>query len=127
MNTIGICVQQQAVLDLSRDFRADKGVAPSPWKIQNQFRFGGSRATHERLQTLVKKGEIQRSGVAARSMTMTGVVPIPCVHTPLLDIIPAGYPSDQEQQSDRCPSIDEETLQLPKNGRTFALGVRAAT
>jgi repressor LexA len=43
---------------------------------------------------------------------------------PLLGIIPAGYPSDQEQHSDRCVSIDEDTLQLPKNARTFALEVR---
>jgi repressor LexA len=43
---------------------------------------------------------------------------------PLLGTIPAGYPSDQEQQSDRCLSIDEDTLQLPKNARTFALEVR---
>src|SRR3984893_14212359 len=46
------------------------------------------------------------------------------VHLPLLGMIPAGYPSDQEQQSDRCLSIDEDTLQLPKNARTFALEVR---
>ena len=46
------------------------------------------------------------------------------VHIPLVGIIPAGYPSDQEQQSDRCVSIDEDTLQLPKNARTFALEVR---
>ena len=43
---------------------------------------------------------------------------------PLLGVIPAGYPSDQEQQSDRCLSIDEDALQLPKNARTFALEVR---
>lgn len=43
---------------------------------------------------------------------------------PLVGIIPAGYPSDQEQQPDRCLSIDEDTLQLPKNARTFALEVR---
>jgi SOS-response transcriptional repressor LexA len=41
-----------------------------------------------------------------------------------LGMIPAGYPSDQEQHSDRCVSIDEDTLQLPKNARTFALEVR---
>jgi SOS-response transcriptional repressor LexA len=55
---------------------------------------------------------------------MTGVVPVHRVHIPLLGIIPAGYPSVQEQQSDRCPSIGEEALQLPKNARTFALEVR---
>jgi repressor LexA len=46
------------------------------------------------------------------------------IQIPLLGMIPAGYPSDQEQQSDRCLSIDEETLKLPRNARTFALEVR---
>jgi repressor LexA len=97
---------------------------PSPREIQGHFKFGSSHAAHKRLQTLEKKGAIQRSGGVARSMTMTGMVPANFVHIPLVGIIPAGYPSDQEQHSDRCVSIDEATLQLPKNARTFALEVR---
>ena len=58
------------------------------------------------------------------SITVTGMVPATFVQIPLVGTIPAGYPSDQEQQSDRCVSIDEDTLQLPKNARTFALEVR---
>jgi SOS-response transcriptional repressor LexA len=57
-------------------------------------------------------------------LTMTGIGTANFAHIPLLGMIQAGYPSDQEQQSDRCLSIDEETLQLPKNARTFALEVR---
>jgi repressor LexA len=97
---MGITEHQQAVLDFSRDFRGDQGV------------------------TLKKKGAIQRSEATARSMTISGMVSANFVHIPLVGIIPAGYPSDQEQQSDRCVSIDEDTLQLPKNARTFALEVR---
>ena len=82
---MGITDHQQTVLDVSPDFRANKGVI--------------------------------------RFMTVTGMVPVSFVHIPLVGIIPAGYPSDQEQQSDRCLAIDEDTLQLPKNARTFALEV----
>src|SRR5580700_8282343 len=121
---MGITNHQQAVLDFSRDFRADKGVMPSLREIQDHFKFESSHAAHKRRQTLEKKGALQRSGGAARSMTMTEMVPVNFVHIPLLGIIPAGYPSDQEQQSDRCVSIDEDTLQLPRNARTFALEVR---
>jgi repressor LexA len=121
---MGITDHQQAVLDFSRDFRADKGVMPSLREIQGHFKFGSSHAAHKRLQTLEKKGSIQRSGGAAWFTTVTGMVPANFVHIPLVGIIPAGYPSDQEQQSDRCVSIDEDTLQLPKNARTFALEVR---
>jgi repressor LexA len=50
--------------------------------------------------------------------------PVHLVYIPLLGTIAAGYPSDQEEQSERCISIDEDTLQLPRNARTFALEVR---
>ena len=97
---------------------------PSLRQIQGHLKFASSHAAHKQLQALEKKGAIQRSGGAARSMTVTGMVPVNLIHIPLLGMIPAGYPSDQEQQSDRCVSIDEDTLQLPKNARTFALEVR---
>jgi repressor LexA len=112
--------RQQIVLDFSRDFRAEKGVMPSLLEIRGYVKFSSSDAGHNHLHALEKKGAIERT----RSMTMTRMVPPKFVHIPFVGIIPAGYPSDQEQQSDRCISIDEDTLQLPKNARTFALEVR---
>jgi repressor LexA len=93
-------------------------------EIQGDFKFASSHVAQKHLQALEKKGAIQRSAGAAPSMTTTGMVHVNLVRIPLLGMIPAGYPSDQEQQSDRCVSIDEDTLQLPKNARTFALEVR---
>jgi repressor LexA len=120
---MGTTDHQQAALDFRPDFRADEGVMPPPRAIQDHCKFGTLHGADKRLQTLQKRA-IQRSGGAARSITVTGTAPVQFVHIPLVGIIPAGYPSDQEQQSDRCVSIDEETLQLPKNARTFALEVR---
>ena len=116
--------RQQIVLVYSRDSRAEKGVMPSPLEIQGHLEFSSSRAAHNRLQTLENKGAIEGSGGAARSMTMIGMIPSNFVLIPLVGIIPAGHPSDQEEQPDRCVSIDEDMLQLPKNARTFALEVR---
>jgi repressor LexA len=124
MNIMGIIDRLQVVLDFFRDFRAEKGVRPLLREVQGHFKFGSSHAAPKRLQTLEKEGASQRSEGAAQSMTVAGMVPANFVHIPLVGTIPAGYPSDQEQQSDRCVSIDEDTLQLPKNGRTFALEVR---
>jgi repressor LexA len=39
-------------------------------------------------------------------------------------MIPAGIPEGQEQQNDRCITVDPETIRLPRNARTFALEVR---
>jgi repressor LexA len=99
---MGVTDRQHPVPDFSQIFHADKGVLPSLREIQDHSESRSRQATHKRLQTLEKN----------------------FVHIPLLGTIPAGYPSDQEQQSDRCLSIDENTLQLPKNARTFALEVR---
>jgi repressor LexA len=114
---------RQAVRDFLRDFRADKGVLTLLWEIQDDFKFASSQVAQKHLQVL-KKEAIQISGGAARPVTATGMVHVNLLRIPLLGMIPAGYPSDQEQQSDRCISIDEDTLQLPKNARTFALEVR---
>jgi repressor LexA len=124
LSTMGITDHQQAILDFSRDFCADNGVMRLLRDTRDTFKFGTSRTTQKRLHGLEKKGVIQRSGGRARSTTVVGTVPFHAVHIPLVGIIPAGYPSEQDQQSDRCVSIDEETLQLPKNARTFALEVR---
>jgi repressor LexA len=97
---MGITEHQQAMLDFSRNFYGDKAVSQE------------------------KKRVVQISEAAARPQTTAGIAPAGLVLIPLVGIIPAGYPSDQEQQSDRCASIDEDTLQLPKNARTFALEVR---
>jgi repressor LexA len=99
---MGVINRQQTVLDFSQDFHADKSVMPSLREIQDHSGFRSWQTGRKRLLTLEKN----------------------FVHIPFLGMIPAGYPSDQEQQSDRCLSIDEDTLQLPKNARTFALEVR---
>jgi repressor LexA len=120
---MGLIDRLQAAMDFFRDFRADKRFMPSLREIQGDCKFASSHAAGKHLQALEKKGAMQRSGEAARSMTATGMVHVHLVRIPLLGRIPAGYPSDQEQQPDRCVSIDEDTLQLPKNARTFALEV----
>ena len=114
----------QAVMDFLRDFRVDKGVMPLLREIHGDFKFASSHVAHKAPSGPGKEGGNSKKLGAAPSMTTTGMVHVNLVRIPLLGMIPAGYPSDQEQQSDRCVSIDEDTLQLPKNARTFALEVR---
>jgi repressor LexA len=124
MNIMGITDYPQDILHIFRSCRADKGVMPSLRESLDDFEFTSSHLTPKHHQGLKKKEAIQTSRPAAWSSTAAGMLQVNLVHIPLLGTIPAGYPSDQEQQSDRCVSIDEETLQLPKNARTFALEVR---
>ena len=43
---------------------------------------------------------------------------------PLYGTVPAGMPSDQQQESEACLTIDIDSLKIPNNARTFALKVR---
>lgn len=116
--------RQQEVLDFIQGHRAQHGVIPSLREIQFRFGFASSYAASKHLIALEKKGAIQRSGGSARSLSITGEVPVPVLKIPLLGMIPAGFPADQQEEAGRCISIDADSLQLPKNARTFALQVR---
>ena len=118
---MGAIEHYRVVPDFSRDFCAVNGVVPLLRDIPGHIDSARSHAARKRLQPLEKEA-IRRSGTSSR--TRPGQAPVNRVHIPILGMIPAGNPSDQEQQSDRCVSIDEDTLQLPKNARTFALEVR---
>ncbi len=124
VNTMGLTDRQKAVLEFIQDFRGRRGVMPSLREIQGHFGFASPNAANKHLIALEKKGAIQRSGGVARSLSIMGDVPVPLVKVPLLGMIPAGYPADQQQEADRCISIDADSLHIPKNARTFALQVR---
>jgi repressor LexA len=116
--------RQQAVLDFLREHRVREGVWPSLREIQGHFGFASPHAANRHLVALEKKGVIRRSGGTARSLSIVGEEDTPLVKVPVLGTIPAGYPEGREQRVDRCLSIDADSLQLPRNARTFALQVR---
>jgi repressor LexA len=119
---MGAIEHYRVVPDFSGDFCAVNGVVPLLRDIPGHIDSARSHAARKRLQPLGKKEVIRRGATSSR--TTPGQAPVNRVHIPILGMIPAGNPSDQEQQSDRCVSIDEDTLQVPKNARTFALEVR---
>jgi SOS-response transcriptional repressor LexA len=117
MNTMGINQSRRVVLDFRRDFSHAK-LDAMPLLGEVQRKLARSRAAQEREVALLQTETLSPCRV------MTGMNPVHLVYIPLLGTIAAGYPSDQEEQSERCISIDEDTLQLPRNARTFALEVR---
>lgn len=124
MNTMRLTDRQQAVLDFIQGHRERHGVIPSQREIQKHFKFASPNGANRHILALEKKGALQRSGGLARSLTLSGDVPVPMVKIPLLGMIPAGHPMDQQEEVGRCISIDADSLQIPKNARTFALQVR---
>jgi repressor LexA len=125
MTSMALTARQQEILDFIEEETREKGVSPSTREIQAHFGFASQNAVLDHLEALKKKGAIQSDGRKARSITLsTARNRSPIVDIPLFGTIPAGLPTDQEQENERCISIDIESLKIPKTARTFALSVR---
>jgi len=125
VNTMSLTDRQKAVLEFIQSHRDGHGVIPSLREIQAHFHFASPNAANKHLIALEKKGAIQRSGGTARSLSLVSdSLPVSVVRVPLLGMISAGCAADQQTEAGRCISIDSDSLQIPKNARTFALQVR---
>lgn len=98
---------------------------PSLREMQAHFGFSSPFAVTRHLAALETKGFLQRAQGRARSMVLKqDFTPARWRSIPLLGAIPAGLPSDQQEESDRCISVDVEMFGLSKSANTFALEVR---
>jgi repressor LexA len=118
--------RQQEILNFIRHRVTTRGGAPSLREIMDHFGFSSPATVSGHLDLLEKKGAIRREPGRMRNIILPGVpAPRPgMLEIPLFGMIPAGMPSGQEQEPDRCISIDPEAIRLPRNTRTFALQVR---
>jgi repressor LexA len=121
-----LTARQQEVLDFIRHRVATRGSAPSLREIMDHFGFSSPATVSSHLDLLEKKGAIRREPGRARNIILPGrtLRRAGLVEIPLYGMIPAGMPAGQEQEADRCISVDPETISLPSSARTFALQVR---
>ena len=118
-----LTLRQREIIEFVRSFSARRGSSPTCSEIQNHFGFASPATVSAHLDLLEKKGAIQREPRKARNIVLPGRK-ARLIDIPIFGTIPAGHPSDQQQESDRCISIDPDSIQLPRNARTFALQVR---
>jgi repressor LexA len=117
--------RQQEILDFIREQQRISGLTPSIVEIQEHFGFASPNAVTSHLDALERKGVLQREPNKARGLILTDSYRDKAmVEIPIYGSIPAGLPSDQQQQPDGCLSVDVETLKLPRGARVFALKVR---
>ncbi len=118
--------RQNEILSFIRRQVETRGGAPSLREIMEHFGFSSPASVSDHLAALEKKGAIRREPGRARNIFLPGASHIrPGLREiPLYGMIPAGMPADQQQEPDRCITVDPETIRLPKNARTFALQVR---
>jgi len=118
--------RQQEILTFIRHRVDRRGSSPSLREIMEHFGFTSPTTVSGHLDLLEKKGAIRREPGRARNIILPGVRPhrSGLMEIPLYGMIPAGMPSGQEQEPDRCIAVDPETIRLPNSSRTFALQVR---
>ena len=117
--------RQSEILSFIREGAAERGVIPSVREIMARFGFTSPATVASHLDLLEKKGVIGREPGRSRNIILKDFAPRPkLLEVPLYGMIPAGIPEGQEQQSDRCITVDPESIRLPRNARTFALEVR---
>jgi len=117
--------RQSEILSFIREGAEERGVIPSVREIMARFGFTSPATVASHLDLLEKKGVIRRESGRSRNIILKDFTPRPkLLEVPLYGMIPAGIPEGQEQQSDRCITVDPESIRLPRNARTFALEVR---
>lgn len=125
MNKRPLTDRQKALLEYLRKYQREEGIIPSTREIQAHFGFASQTAAMGHLRALERKGVIKRLPNKARAVVFPGDLNrTEVIDVPLYGCIPAGMPSDSQETSDACISIDVSTLGLPRNARTFALRVR---
>lgn len=123
--SLDLTERQSEILSFIREGAEERGVIPSVREIMTRFGFTSPATVAGHLDLLEKKGVIGRRAGRSRNIILKDFAPRPkLLEVPLYGMIPAGIPEGQEQQSDRCITVDPESIRLPRNARTFALEVR---
>lgn len=117
--------RQQELLDFLRSQQHTNGLMPTTREIQSHFGFASQTAAVTHLRALERKGVIQRLAGKARAVVFPeDLTREEIVDIPLYGQIPAGMPSDTQEEPDASISIDVSTLGVSRRAQTFALRVR---
>ena len=122
---MALTTKQTEILNFIRRCVEIQGTAPSRAEIAREFGFSSPATVTSHLELLEKKGAIRIEPGRARNIILPDRrPPMPLMEIPLYGTIPAGFAEAREQEMERCITIDPDTIELPRNARTFALEVR---
>src|SRR6201989_2630191 len=115
--------RQKSVLDFIQSEQREKGITPSTGQIPHHFGFASQTSVMQYLDTLERKGFLDRHARKARAL-ITPVQKVRITDIPIYGQIPAGMATLTEQTIEGHVSLDTGSANASKNGRTFALRVR---
>jgi len=126
--TANLTPRQSEILSFISDCVEKRGGIPSVREIMARFGFTSPGTVASHLDLMEKKGAIRRKSGRSRNIILPDRKPrathVELMEVPLYGMIPAGVPEGQEQESDRCITVDPETIRIPRKAKTFALEVR---
>lgn len=115
--------RQKDVLDFIQNEQREKGMTPSTREIQKHFGFASQTSVMQYIDALERKGVLDRHARKARAL-ITPMQKVRITDIPIYGHIPAGMAVLAEQSIEGHVSLDTQTVNASKNGRTFALRVR---
>lgn len=115
--------RQRDVLGFIQREQRERGVTPSTREIQQHFKLASQTSVMQYIAALERKGFLDRHARKARSL-VTPVQRVRIADIPIYGQIPAGMASLTEQTVEGHISLDLQSVNASKNGRTFALRVR---
>ena len=111
---------QKAILDFIKSFQKNKGYPPTLEEIGKKFKLSSPATSYQYINTLRKKGYVQRKKGYARSIEIYQNNTSDLVEIPLLGIIAAGKPIEAIQNPE---PLEVPRSMLSKTGRHYALRV----
>jgi repressor LexA len=115
--------RQRRVLEFIQHEQREKGLTPSTREIQEHFGFASQTSVMQYIATLERKGFLSRQARKARAL-ITPHQKLGITDIPIYGQIPAGMSEVAEENIEGHVSLDRETVNASRNGRTFALRVR---
>src|SRR3954469_20171137 len=115
--------RQKNVLDYIQSEQRQKGITPSTREIQNHFGFASQTSVMQYIAALEKKGFLNRQARKARAL-ITPMQRVRITDIPIYGQITAGMAGHTEQEIEGHVSLDMQSANTSRHGRTFALRVR---
>jgi repressor LexA len=115
--------RQKGILEFIQSEQREKGITPSTREIQHHFGYASQTSVMQYLGALERKGFLDRHARKARAL-ITPVQKVRITDIPIYGEIPAGMATLTEQNIEGHVSLDTNSVNASKNGRTFALRVR---
>lgn len=118
--------RQAEILEYLREFRRERGSAPTYREIADHFGFKSPKAAADHVCALEKKGYVRRHGGRSRGIELLlseGASTHGAISVPLLGNIPAGCPEEQTEHWRETLAVDQALLGGSAGHRLFALQV----